>query len=406
MQTQEQARVQPTGATYDVEAARAALPALRDVTYLNVGTEGIMAEPVLREHLRAVAWHETHGHYGQAAVLDLMEASRARLARLLDVSPDELALTTNATDGVNLVAFGLSWRPGDEVLMSDQEHPALTHPFFSLQRQGRVRVRIFRIAPGPDETEANFRAALTERTRLAAFSHVSCETGIRLPAERLCAAAAARGALTLLDGAQSVGQFPVHPRQIGADFMTGNGHKWLCGPKGTGLLYVASRHLADLLPVYVGSGSFTSAHLSERRYDDLAGVVLDFEPTARRYEYGTRNLGRFAALKTAIDYLAGLGWDAVWRHQAARAADLKRRLARLPGATVHTPADWEDSCGLVTVSFDGIGGEPLSRWLWQQGIIQRRVTRPSAIRLSCAYFTDDGDLDRLEEALARYPCWP
>ncbi len=187
---------------YDLAAARAALPALRDVTYLNVGTEGIMAEPVLRDHLRAVAWHETHGHYGQAEVLELMEASRARLARLLDVSPDELAFTSNATDGVNLVAAGLAWRPGDEVLISDQEHPAITYPFFSLQRAGRVRVRVFRVSPDPDETFAGFRAALTPATRLAAFSHVSCETGIRLPAPELCALAAERGALTLLDGAQ------------------------------------------------------------------------------------------------------------------------------------------------------------------------------------------------------------
>ncbi len=392
---------------YDVAAARAALPALRDVTYLNVGTEGIMAEPVLREHLRAVAWHETHGHYGQAAVLELLEASRARLARLLDVAPDELALTTNATDGVNLVAFGHAWAPGDEVLLSDQEHPAVTFPFFNLQRQGRAQVRIFRIDPDATRTLANFRGALTDRTRMAVFSHVSCETGIRLPAAELCAAAGARGVLTLVDGAQSVGQFPVHPRAIGADFLTGNGHKWLCGPKGTGFLYVASRHLPDLLPPYVGAGSLTNAALAARRYDGLDGIELAFEPSARRYEYGTRNLGRFAALGGAIDYLEGFGWEAIWRHQAACAATLKERLAELPGATVHTPSGWDASCGLVTASFRDRAGAPLdgialSRWLWRQGIIQRRVTEPNGIRLSCAYFTDESDIDRLIATLREH----
>lgn len=391
-------------AGYDVAAARAALPALRDVTYLNVGTEGIMAEPVLREHLRAVAWHEMHGHYGQAAVLELLEASRARLARLLDVAPDELALTTNATDGVNLVAFGHAWAPGDEVLLSDQEHPAITFPFFNLQRQGRVRVRIFRIDPDADRMRANFRGALTDRTRMAIFSQVSCETGIRLPAAALCGLAAARGVLTLVDGAQSVGQFPVQPRALGADFLTGNGHKWLGGPKGTGFLYVAARHLPDLLPPYVGAGSLASAALAARRYDDLEGIELVFEPSARRYEYGTRNLGRFAALATAIDYLEGFGWEAIWRHQAGCAAELKARLAGLPGATVHTPAGWDASCGLVTASFRDSAGAPLdgialSKWLWDRGIIQRRVAEPNGIRLSCAYFTSRGDIDRAVEAL-------
>jgi L-cysteine/cystine lyase len=395
---------EPAGAVaapaYDLAAARAALPALRDVTYLNTGTEGIMAAPVLREHLRAVAWHETHGHYGQAAVLGLLEASRARLARLLDVAPDELALTTNATDGVNLVAFGREWRPGDEALLSDQEHPAITYPFFSLQRAGRLRVRLFAVSPDPDATAANFRDALTDRTRLAAFSQVSCETGIRLPARALCALAAGRGVATLLDGAQSVGQFPVRPREIGPDYLTGNGHKWLGGPKGTGFLYVAARRLPDLLPPYVGAGSLTSAALAARRYDDPATIQLDFEPSARRYEYGTRNLGRFAALHTAIEYLERLGWDAIWRHQAALAAALKERLAALPGATLHTPRDPDRSTGLVTVSFAAPDGAPvdgvaLSRRLWAEGVIQRPVLHLGAIRLSCAYFTAPQDLDRL-----------
>ncbi len=395
-----------TGRGYDLAAARAALPALRDVTYLNVGTEGIMAEPVLRDHLRAVTWHETHGHWGQAEVKELMEASRARLARLLDVSPDELAFTTNATDGVNLVATALAWRPGDEVLISDQEHPAIAYPFFSLQRAGRLRVRIFRVSPDPERTLDNFRAALTGATRLAAFSHLSCETGIRLPAPELCALAAERGVLTLLDGAQSVGQFPVHPHRgpagCGADFMTGNGHKWLGGPKGTGFLWVASERLAELSPAVVGAGALVSAALDARRYDNLEAVRLDYEPTARRFEYGTRNLGRFAALGSAIAYLEGLGWAAIWRHQRDLAAELKEGLAALPGAIVHTPPEPWAAGGLVTVSFDGVDGMALSAWLWNEGIVQRRVAEPNAIRLSCAYFTDRGDLDRALDTLARY----
>lgn len=392
---------------YELAALRAALPALRDVTYLNVGTEGIMAEPVLRDHLRAVAWHETHGHYGQSEALALMEGSRARLARLLAVSPDELALTTNATDGVNLVAFGRAWHPGDEVLLSDQEHPAITFPFFSLQHAGRLRVHVFRISPDPDTTVANFRQALTDRTRLAAFSHVSCETGIRLPARDLCALAAERGVLTLLDGAQSVGQFLVSPRELGPDFMTGNGHKWLCGPKGTGFLYVAARRLRDLLPPYVGAGSLTSAALAARQYDDLETVRLEFEPSARRFEYGTRNLGRFAALRSAIDYLEGLGWATIWHHQREMATELGRRLAALPGATIHTPGDPDRSCGLVTASFadaDGkaMDGAALADWLWDRGIVQRRVGKPNGIRLSCAYFTNPEDIDRLIAAVTSY----
>lgn len=385
---------------YDLASARAALPILREVTYLNTGTVGIMAEPVLSRHLEAQAEYERGGHLAQARAQEGYERARGALARLLNAEPDEIALTRNATDGIDLVAAGLRFGPDDEVLTTSEEHPAVLVPWAAAERRGGARFRVFPIAADAEATLASFEAALTPSTRMVVLSHVSCETGVRLPVEEICRRCRERGILTLVDGAQSVGQFPVDVRAIGCDFMSGNGHKWLCGPKGTGFLFARKDVIERVEPVLVGDGSITPRFDRERFGTHPAGSGWGFEPTARRFEYGTRNWHTFTALTDAIDYLAALGWGAIERHCAEMSTALKRRLASEPGVTLHTPVAWEESCGLVTFSLAGWDGVELSRRLWDDfQIIQRRVQVPSAVRVSCAYFTSDEDIDRLVAAL-------
>ncbi|MDI3340868.1 MAG: aminotransferase class V-fold PLP-dependent enzyme [Sphaerobacter sp.] len=388
-------------ASYDLNAVRAALPALGEVTYLNTGTVGLMAEPVLERHLAAQADYERGGHYRQAAATAAYERAREALASLINArEPDEVALTRNATDGVAILAAGLAFTPDDVVLTTTEEHPAVLLPWAAAERRGGARLRLFPISPDPEQTLAALDRALTPETRLVVVSHVSCETGVRLPVSEICRRCRERGILTLVDGAQSVGQFPVDVQAIGCDFMTGNGHKWLCGPKGTGFLYLRREHIARVQPVLIGDGAVSPSFDRIALGDRPAAAGWDFEPTARRFEYGTRNWHTFAALPNAIDYLARLGWEAVERHCATTSCLLKEELRRLPGVTLHTPLAWEQSSGLVTFAHAGWTGEDLSRRLWDgYAIIQRRVQVPSAVRVSCAYFTNSDDLERLLAAL-------
>lgn len=388
------------GTGYQLDAVRRELRVLSDVTYLNTGTIGIMAEPVLERHLAAQAAYERAGHTGEGAARSGYERARNALASLISARPDEIALTRNATDGVDLVAAGLSLTPDDVVLTTSEEHPAVILPWAAAERRGGARLRLFAISPDPDETLRNFEAALSTATRVVVASHVSCETGVRLPIEEICRRCRERGILTLVDGAQSVGQFPVGVDAIGCDFMTGNGHKWLCGPKGTGFLYARSDAIGRVQPIHVGDGS-TSPRFDRLAFGDRpAEAAWDWEPTARRFEYGTRNWHSFAALSDAIDYLAGLGWAAIERHCAGMAAALKDRLAETPGVTLQSPRPWERSCGLVTFSYAGWDGAELARRMWDEHhVIQRRVQMPNGIRVSCAYFTSEQDLGCLFDAL-------
>lgn len=391
-----------SAASLDLDQLRSALSVLQDVTYLNTGTVGIMPRPVLERHLTAIASYESGGHVAQPEAQAGYERSRRALAALIGASPECLAFTRNATDGVNLIAAGLKLSSTDVALTTDQEHPAVILPWAAAERRGGAGLEIFPVGASPAETLESFKRALKPETRVVIVSHVSCETGQRLPVEEICRVCRERGVWTLVDGAQSLGQFPVDVNAIGCDFMTGNGHKWLAGPKGTGFLYLSPEALPSVDPIHVGDGSVTP------RFDRVAlgahpaQADWTFGETAAKFEFGTRNWHTFVALSDSIDFLSGLGWDNIERHCSQLSAELKRRLGAEPGVTLHSPIDWGDSSGLVTFTYDGWDGVELSQRLWNDfNIIQRRVQVPSGVRISCAYFNNEQDLDRFFHAVRK-----
>jgi len=381
----------------DLEQLRARLPARRDVTYLNTGTLGVMAEPVLERYVEALQRVERFGRARWDEVRAIAEVARQRPAELVGACSEELAFTGNSTDGLALVLASLRWSPSDRVLTSDQEHPALLLPLSAVSRRHEVSVHQFTVGSTPEETIVSFAERLEEvRPRLVAFSHVSCETGVRLPVERLVSMAHQHGALVLLDVAQSVGQCRVDLRGLGVDFAAGNGHKWLHGPKGTGFLFVRRDMLALLEPPLVGDGAVEPAF--ERTADWLEG--WRFRSDAQRFEFGTRNPAPWIGLTAAIDYLEAIGWDTIERHQCVLVRWLHERISAIPGVRWYSTLDPTCGSGMVTLGLSGWDGETLSRVLWERfQIIQRRVLVPNGIRVSCAYFTAFEDLEKLASAL-------
>ena len=379
--------------TYDCAALREAIPLLQDRTYLNTGTEGLLAEPVLAEYQAAIARQEREGHAALEWRYAELERARAAVARLLRAHPDTIAFTRNATDGHNIVLQGLRWRSGDELLISDQEHPALSHPAAYFADRGGPAVRVFTIESHAQATLENVRAALSPRTRLIAFSHVSCESGIRLPAKEICQLARERGARVLLDGAQSLGAIPVDLPDIGCDFFVSNGHKWLCGPKETGILYARLDRLESLTLQAVGAGTF--ADFTWRGED----FRFRLQPSARRFEFGTRNHAALVGLRSAIAWLERLGLANVYAHVRDTARLGREMLAATPGVEALTPHSAEQAAGLITFNLPGKEPSAVARTLWGQGIITRHTTTPPGVRASAAYFNTEQDFARLAAAL-------
>lgn len=385
--------------TYDVSHVRSLLPVLSEWTYLNTGTVGVMPQPVLDTHLQYIADYELGGHPAQSRAVELADRSKETLANLLNVPANEIAFNRNATDGINFVAAGFPLASGDEVITTTEEHPAMVIPWLAACERAGATLRFVDVSADVDEFTSAVRTKLTDRTRLVTLSQVSCETGTRIPVEALRGVVGDDVAI-LVDASQSVGQFTVDILSLSADFVIGNGHKWLAGPKGTGFAWFKpeSIHLAP--PAYFASDT-VDPHWSRVHYqqDPAPGIKLSNE--AARYEFGTRSWHLFGALHDAIAYQADLGWEAINAHVDAISSSLKANLSEIEGVTVLTPDKWEDSSGIVTFSLKGWNGVELSRKLWDEyRIAQRRVEAPSSVRVSCSYFTNEDDCSRLLDAVS------
>jgi selenocysteine lyase/cysteine desulfurase len=375
--------------TLDLPRARAALPGLADSTYLNAGTYGIPAAPVLDRLLELTRQAEEHGTPGYEEVALEMERARARLANTLGCDTAELAFTENATHGLNLPLLGLPLAPGDEILLSSEEYPITEYIAHYREQSQGVVVRYFQIDHDPQQTLTNVQAAWTPRTRLVFASKVTCETATRLPVEAICAFAREHGAWSAVDVAQTIGTMAVDLHTMGCDFAVGNGHKWLHGPKGVGLFYAARKRISDVTPPHVSH--YASFDRETRR--------ITLPDTHQRFEFVARPYAHYAAMNSALDWLESFGWETIWEHQWDLRAYMVDQVRRRPFLKLLSPADRECGGAMMTFRIPWVSAEGTIAYRDQMWREHRMYLRPSVIaggiRLSAAYFNTVDDVDRL-----------
>lgn len=374
------------------DGVREAFPVLKDVVYLNVGTYGLMPEPALAEFQAIQAEFERRGVASDGTFGRKTEETRQRLAALIGAQAEEIAFTRNATDGINLVLAGIDWKPGDEVITTDEEHEAMNHPLLYLHQTKGLVIKRVQVSPEAEVMVKRLAGVLTSKTRLVALSFVPCETGTRLPAQAISQWAREHGVLCLLDGAQVSGAFPINVREIGCDFYASNGHKWLSGPKGTGFFYGRLDSLPALSPAHVGAGSLERV--------DLTAEIAEPFLTGQRFEFGTRAWALTAGLGCSLDWFEKLGWDRVYRHIAALNDYLKDHIVERPYLRLLTPMAFEASSGLTTFVVEGKEAGQVSQALrenWKTPV--RVIPHYNAIRISTAHFNIPDDVDRLMTAL-------
>ncbi len=368
----------------DIAAIRRAYPVLEELAYFNTGTYGLMAKPVLERYLARLARFEQRGMAGVDDLHQEIERARSRLAAHLGAHPDEVALTGNATDGIALVAAGLHWAEGDEVIISDQEHPAMAVPFAHAARRWGVRVRPYQVSWDPEESLRSIRSLITPRTRLIATSHVTSPYGIRLPVREITSLAHDHGLPALVDAAQTFAVMPVDVREIDCEFLSGNGHKWLGGPKGTGFLYARRDWMQQVEPALVGAGTMDEESRQPR-------------PNGRRFEFGTRGFATPAGLNDALDWLETIGWERAGARIEALSGRFKDALAEAPGVELCTPRAWERSSGLIAVAVPEGDEVALQADLVAHGLFPRTLGPRGShrIRVSTALFNSEDEVDRL-----------
>ncbi len=350
------------------EEARALFPQLERVVYLNTGSAGPLAAPVVA----AMRAEEDRGvEEGRGSLvsfkrtLGLRDRLRARIAELAGVDPLLVSLTASTTDGCNIVLAGLDVGPGDEIVTTDAEHFGLIGP---LHASGA------RVVVQPPDPEA-ILAAVGPRTKLIAVSHVLWTTGALLPVAELRTRS---GVSVLADGAQSVGAIPV--TAAGVDYYTVSGQKWLCGPDSTGALVVAEpERLRVARPSYLSQASY-----------ELDG---SFEPRsgAARFDPGWLGAPQLVGLLAAIELRPDWAFE--------RAAALAGRCRELLDGVVETlPGD------ATLVAFRPPAGETAAAVvdrLAEAGVVIRELPKRELLRASIGWWTTEGDLERLADELRR-----
>lgn len=371
-------------------------PAVQHLVYFQTSGFSPKPDPVVETTIRWTIF-QSQGP-ARADIHQRLAAMRAqvrqKVAASLNAQPDELMLNENATVGINVVAYGIEWRPGDAVILSTHEHPGNRVTWYNLAQRYGVRL-VFLDATLPDaDFLSELDRALDSQTRLVSLSHVSRRTGRRLPAREVVEVAHGHAIPVLFDAAQAYGAIPVDVQTLGCDFYTVSGHKYIMGPQGTGALYVRRDRLDWLKPSWIGSHS-------QKDMDDHGYLAL--QDGANRFEFGTRNLADQAGLGKALDLWAEIGWQTVFAYLEAYTDRLKAALQTLPGLVLETPLSYAQSSGIVTFHRPGVDAYALAATLLEEdGILVSPLapTSPS-VRVSTHVFNTDEEIDRLVAALRR-----
>jgi isopenicillin-N epimerase len=393
----------------DWSAARSQVLLDPSVTMLNTGSFGPLPQPVFdraTELRRRLAAGPTDFFVRQAP--PLLWQARERTAAFLGTSPTRLVFTTNVSAAINLVASGLWLASPGEILMTDHEYGAMVWCWERVGQRQALGVRTFPLptmATDPGEIVEAAVKAMTPRTRVFFFSHVLSPTGLVLPAKELCAAARRRGILTVVDGAHAPAMIPLNVDDVGADFYTGNLHKWLLAPTGTGFLVIGRGNEDRLQPLHVSWGYHADKYpISEvvRSAGPDERDVYGSTPRVRFLEFeGTRDICPWLAVPTAIDFQTALGWENV-RGRIAELAAYTRRVIGGLGLKLATP-DVPGLRGAMT-AFEWPAGSDavrLRKELWARRVEIPVVERPDRLllRVSHHFYTTEAEIDGLAEVL-------
>ena len=363
----------------------------RDEVYLNNGTVGSSPMPVLKAifdgynetEKMAQSDPEDYPIWGYASWNEF----RDPMAAFVGCNRDELALLRNATEANSYIANGVDMKPGEEVLMTDQEHPGGEHPWnLKAKRYGIAVKKVTLPKPVPNAAAVLnlFSDAITPRTRVMFFSHIPTVTGVVLPAKELCALARSKGILSAVDGAHVPGMMRLNLHELGCDMYSSSPHKWLQAPKGSGFLFVRDE-VIDRLWNTIATEGWNDTKIRAERFQRI----------------GSSNVPALWGLRAAVQLANEIGMERIEkRHRQMGDYILKEMVQR--GAESWTSPDPALRCAIAAVNVPPIQIVEIENWMWKTKKIRIRGGAPSKIRLSTPYYLLRKDVDRFLAAFEEY----
>lgn len=343
------------------------------------------------EAARRYLHHAEENAYLRGGFYKQADRVRAQLASLIHANPDEVTFAKNTSEGLSLVANGLSWQKGDNVVTTNVEFPANMYPWLALRERG-VQVRMVLEEDGRIPLERLIEA-IDSRTRLVTVSSVQYASGFRTDLATLGEYCQSKGVLLCVDAIQSLGVFPIDVKAMNIDFLAADGHKWLCAPEGCAVFYVRRELQGHLRPTTIGWMSMKDAH-------NFGKYLFEFSDSAKRYDSGSYNLPGIFALGGAVELAQEIGIENI----ARRVIRLTERLThglRDKGYRVVSSRAPTEASGIVGFISDLHEHERVQRHLESEHRIVISV-RCGRLRASPHYYNSEREIDQLVEALPKH----
>ena len=361
-----------------------------DRNIINLNNGGVCPSPkVVQDAMRRqLEFSNVAPAYTMWTVLEPeIESVRARLAASFGCDPEEMAITRNASEALEIAQLGIDLKPGDEVLTTDQDYPRMITTWQQRERRDGIKLKMISFPtppPSMDDLYQRFERAITPRTRVIHFCHITNLTGQIFPVKKICQMARSRGIEAIVDGAHAYAQFPFKHEDLDCDYYGTSLHKWLLAPHGTGFLYVRKSKIEKLWPMMAAPASMNA---NIRKFEEI----------------GTHPAANHNAIAEALTFHESIGAD----RKAARLRYLRSlwsdRLTRFPNVTIRTSPDPEQSCGVVLVSVEGKKAPALAEELWKQRILVVAIVHKDfeGLRVTPNIYTTPREIDMFASAMEK-----
>ena len=361
-----------------------------DRNIINLNNGGVCPSPkVVQDAMRRqLEFSNVAPAYTMWTVLEPeIESVRARLAASFGCDPEEMAITRNASEALEIAQLGIDLKPGDEVLTTDQDYTRMITTWQQRERRDSIKLKMISFPtppPSMDDLYQRFERAITPRTRVIHFCHITNLTGQIFPVKKICQMARSRGIEAIVDGAHAYAQFPFKHEDLDCDYYGTSLHKWLLAPHGTGFLYVRKSKIEKLWPMMAAPASMNA---NIRKFEEI----------------GTHPAANHNAIAEALTFHESIGAD----RKAARLRYLRSlwsdRLTRFPNVTIRTSPDPEQSCGVVLVSVEGKKAPALAEELWKQRILVVAIVHKDfeGLRVTPNIYTTPREIDMFASAMEK-----
>ncbi|GAA4468082.1 aminotransferase class V-fold PLP-dependent enzyme [Nemorincola caseinilytica] len=373
---------------------RLMFPLSKDLTYLNNGTFGPSPYPVIEAVKEGMMESDMRAQYGN------WEPVITKIAKFVGANDDEIALTHNVTEGINIGCWGIPLQKGDEVIITTHEHMGNAMPWMTRQKQHGIVIRTYTPALTAAETLERINALITKKTRAIATPHIPCTQGQILPIKEICTLARDKGIFSIIDGAHGPGMIALDLHDMGCDTYASCCHKWMLGPKGTGFLYVRKGFQETLRPHNIGAGG------DNGKWDLLTSPVTtsDYVDSAHRYFAGTQSNGLYAGVGAAIDLINSMGADNIYRRIKYLGKYTQDSLLALGDRMeLLTPTEERSRSGVNGFRIKGMEYNKIFSKCMENKIRIRAVTEHglNALRISTHIYNNKQEVDLLMDTIKK-----